>query len=144
MNIIPHDEKKYPKSLGRIVYKNNLSKILVRTPLKSKLNLMNSIQNKKMMKCPLLKSIDKDKDDIYNKNALPDELEDFMHINENEINIINIFDKDTVKLKDKINYINISKNIINININPFPLREDYLLSAHMKHLEDNISNNSNK
>ena len=97
-----------------------------------------------MMKCPLLKSIDKDKDDIYNKNALPDEIEDFMHINENEINIINIFDKDTVKLKDKINYINISKNIINININPFPLREDYLLSAHMKHLEDNISNNSNK
>lgn len=144
MNIIPHDEKKYPKSLGRIVYKNNLSKILVRTPLKSKLNLMNSIQNKKMMKCPLLKPLDKDKDDIYNKNALPDEIEDFMHINENEINIINIFDKDTVKLKDKINYINISKNIFNININPFPLREDYLLSEHLEHLEDNISNNSNK
>ena len=111
MNIIPQDENKYPKSLGRIVCKNNLNKILVRTPLKSKLNLMNSIQNKKMMKYPLLKSINKN--DIYNKDALPDEIEDFMHINENEIIIQNIFDKYKILLKNRINFINVSNDIIN-------------------------------
>ena len=126
MNIIPQDENKYPKSLGRLVCKNNLSKILVRTPLKSKLNLMNSIQNKKMMKYPLLKSINKN--DIYNKDALPDEIEDFMHINENEIIIQNIFDKDQIKLKNRINFINVSNDIIS----SFRVKQNYIFLTHLK------------
>ena len=71
-----NNENKNPKSLTRLGYnttfkdkiqfKNNyFSKKLARTPLKSKLNLMNSCQgdnsinskNEKILKYPLLKSI---------------------------------------------------------------------------------------
>ena len=127
MEPVSNDENNYPKSLGRLGYnttyktnlqfnKNNLSKKLARTPLKSKLNLMNSSQNEKVLKYPLLKSISSsninfknkeqisniinnndiynnyDEEDEYNKDALPDEIEDFMHINENDIIIKNDID----------------------------------------------------
>ena len=87
-----------------------------RTPLKSTINLMNNNsqipmdnKNNKCLKYPLLKSISSsnininhnkinntniniyndDDDEKYNENALEDEPEDFMHMNENEIYINN-------------------------------------------------------
>ena len=164
MEPISNDENNYPKSLGHIPYntayknnlqftKNNLSKKIARTPLKSKLNLMNSTQNEKGLKYPLLKSIsssninlknkkeisyiinnnnddiyDYEEEDEYNKNALPDEIEDFMHINENEINIKNdIDDIDMNKVTEyKKNDIKILDNVIS----PFHGNDNYVLGAH--------------
>ena len=89
MEPVSNDENNYPKSLGRLGYntaykntiqfnKNNLSKKLARTPLKSKLNLMNSSQeqnsiknqNEKMLKYPLLKSISSSNINFKNKKNI--------------------------------------------------------------------------
>ena len=83
MEPLSHDENNNPKSLGHIGYntafknkiqfKNNFfSKKLARTPLKSKLNLMNSSQednskNVKALKYPLLKSISSTNINNHNK-----------------------------------------------------------------------------
>ena len=177
MEPVSNDENNYPKSLGHIQYnttyknnlqfnKNNLSKKIARTPLKSKLNLMNSTQNEKGLKYPLLKSIsssninlknNKDisytisnnNDDIYNyededeynKNALPDEIEDFMHINENEISIKNdIDDIDMNKVTEyKKNDIKILDNVIS----PFNGNDNYVLGAHFDESDGDDNNNSN-
>ena len=121
-----NNENQNPKSLGRIGYhtvfkeniqsKNNISvrnkKDLPRTPLKSKMNLLNTnpqpldTKDSKCLKYPLLKSISssninnnnkfqnplnnnnsisEEENDTYNENALEDEPEDFMHMNQNEI-----------------------------------------------------------
>ena len=128
------NENQNPKSLGRvgfntsfkenIQFKNNISvknkKIIPRTPLKSKMNILNvnpqplDAKENKCLKYPLLKSISSsninnnnkfqnslkinnnnsnnninEEDDKYNENALDDEPEDFMHMNQNEIELNN-------------------------------------------------------
>lgn len=184
MEPISHDENNNPKSLGRIEYntafknkiqfKNNFfSKKMARTPLKSKLNLMNSShgqnsQNGKILKYPLLKSIsssninfknkknvnfsydmnnneiydyDEEDEDEYNKDALPDEIEDFMHINENKINIENdINDIDNKKMKEITDYKKFDIKIFDNEI--FPENgNNYELGAHF---DDNDDDNNNK
>ena len=152
---ISNDENKNPKSLGHLGYntafknnihfKNNLfSKKLARTPLKSKMNTISSNQeNSKSLKYPLLKQISTsninqqknisfnvnnyDEEDEYNKNALPDEMEDFMHINENKISIEN----DNMDINEinqhKKNDIKILENIVT----PFNGYDyNYVLGAH--------------
>ena len=171
MEPVSNDENNYPKSLGHIPYntayknnfqfnKNNLSKKITRTPLKSKLNLMNSTQNEKGLKYPLLKSISssninlknkKDNDEIYNyeeedeynKNALPDEIEDFMHINENEISIKN--DIDDIDMNKATEYKKNDIKILNDVISPFHGNDNYVLGAHFDDSDgdDNNINNFN-
>ena len=126
MENIRNNENKIPNSLRKIGYntsfkeiiqfKNNISisiknkKILPRTPLKSKMNILCTnpqplnTKNNKYINYPLLKSISSsnyynvnkllnnlnnnninEENDIYNENALEDEPEDFMHMNQNEI-----------------------------------------------------------
>ena len=174
-----NDENNYPKSLGHLPYntayksnfqfnKNNLSKKIDRTPLKSKLNLMNSAQNEQALKYPLLKSISssninlKNKKDInntlninnnndiynyeeedeYNKNALPDEIEDFMHINENEIDIKN--DIDDIDMNKVTEYKKNDIKIINDVISPFHGNDNYVLAAHFDESDDDDNNINNK
>jgi len=173
-----NDENNYPKSLGHLPYntayksnfqfnKNNLSKKIDRTPLKSKLNLMNSAQNEQALKYPLLKSISssninkKNKKDInskininnndiynyeeedeYNKNALPDEIEDFMHINENEIDIKN--DIDDIDMNKVTEYKKNDIKIINDAISPFHGNDNYVLAAHFDESDDDDNNINNK
>ena len=190
MEPISHDENSNPKSLGRIGYntafKNNIqfknnfySKKLARTPLKSKLNLMNSSQeenskNVKQLKYPLLKSVsssninfhkkknvnisyelnnnevydyDEEDEDEYNKDALPDEIEDFMHINENKINIQNdINDIDNNKMKEITGYKKSNMKILDNVISPFGANGDkYELAAHFDDSdEDNNNGNVNE
>ena len=89
-------------------------KILPRAPLKSKMNILCTnpqplnTKNNKCLNYPLLKSISSsnyynvnkllnnlnnnninEENDIYNENALEDEPEDFMHMNQNEIYLNN-------------------------------------------------------
>ena len=169
---ISNDENSNPKSLGRLGYntafKNNniqFNKKLARTPLKSKINIMNSNQeNLKSIKYPLLKQIstsninqhknknknisfdinnyNEEDEYIYNKNALPDDIEDFMHINENKITIENdIIDIDLNEINQyKKNDIKILQNIIT----PFSQYENnYVLGAHFEDDDDNDNNNNN-
>ena len=110
---------------------------------------MNSAQNEQALKYPLLKSISssninlKNKKDInntininnnndiynyeeedeYNKNALPDEIEDFMHINENEIDIKN--DIDDIDMNKVTEYKKNDIKIINDVISPFHGNDNY-------------------
>ena len=122
-----------------------------RTPLKSTINLMNNNsqipmdnKNNKCLKYPLLKSISSsnininhnkiknnthniylnDDDEKYNENALEDEPEDFMHMNENEIYINNNEENYEAPLnlpKANIKLENIFENILDSN---------YTLAAH--------------
>ena len=161
-----NNENKNPKSLGKLgfntAFKNNFQlknnifsknqKLEPRTPLKSKINLMNNnnsqipIDNKdnKCLKYPLLKSIsssnininhnkinntnnniyEEDDDEKYNENALEDEPEDFMHMNENEIYINNNEENYEAPLnlpKANLKLENIFENILDSN---------YTLGAH--------------
>jgi len=117
-----NNENRNPKSLGRIGYntafknrfqlKNNISsknnKFLARTPLKSKINLINTNQKEiddkgsKEIRYPLLKSLssfninnniisdDLEEDEPYNEDALEDQMEDFGYdMKEKEIYINN-------------------------------------------------------
>ena len=182
MEPVSNDENNYPKSLGRLGYntaykntiqfnKNNLSKKLARTPLKSKLNLMNSSQeqnsiknqNEKMLKYPLLKSISSsninfknkknisyainnddtynyDEEDEYNKGALPDEIEDFMHIHENEIIMKN--DIDDIDMNKATEYKKNDMKILDKVISPFDGYDNYVLGAHFDE-DDGDNNNTN-
>ena len=175
MEPISQDENSNPKSLGRIGYntafknkiqfKNNFhSKKMARTPLKSKLNLMNTSQdqisinkkNDKILKYPLLKShsnininnkknvsyeikdneiydYDEEDEDEYNKDALPDEINDFMHINENEINIINDIDND---IKDITGYKKQDIKIIDNVMYPYNENNNYVFAAHLDDSDD--------
>ena len=189
MEPISHDENSNPKSLGRIGYntafknkiqfKNNFhTKKLARTPLKSKLNLMNSSQgqnsinsqNEKVLKYPLLKSIsssninfhnkknisydlnnneiyDYDEEDEYeyNKDALPDEITDFMHVKENEVNIVNdVEDMDNNEIKEITGYKKQGIKIMDDVINPFceNNNNNYVLAAHFES-DDDEDNNRN-
>ena len=187
MEPISHDENSNPKSLGRIGYntafknkiqfKNNFhTKKLARTPLKSKLNLMNSSQgqnsinsqNEKVLKYPLLKSIsssninfhnkknisydlnnneiyDYDEEDEYeyNKDALPDEISDFMHVKENEVNIVNdVEDMDNNEIKEITGYKKQGIKIMDDVINPFCENNNYVLAAHFE--SDDEDNNRNE
>ena len=187
MEPISHDENNNPKSLGRIGYntafknkiqfKNNFhSKKLARTPLKSKLNLMNSSQeqnsinsqNEKALKYPLLKSIsssninfrnkknisydlnnneiydyDEEDEDEYNKDALPDEISDFMHIKENEINVVNdIEDIDDNNMKEITGYKKQDIKILDDAINPFGENNNYVLAAHFEESDEDDNNNN--
>ena len=126
-------------------------KIEPRTPLKSTINLMNNNsqipmdnKNNKCLKYPLLKSISSsnininhnkiknntnniylnDDDEKYNENALEDEPEDFMHMNENEIYINNNEENYEAPLnlpKANFKLENIFENILDSN---------YTLAAH--------------
>ena len=187
MEPISHDENNNPKSLGRIGYntafknkiqfKNNFhTKKLARTPLKSKLNLMNSSQgqnsinshNEKVLKYPLLKSIsssninfhnkknisydlnnneiyDYDEEDEYeyNKDSLPDEISDFMHVKENEVNIVNdVEDMDNNEIKEITGYKKQGIKIMDDVINPFCENNNYVLAAHFES-DDDEDNNRN-
>ena len=187
MEPISHDENNNPKSLGRIGYntafknkiqfKNNFhTKKLARTPLKSKLNLMNSSQgqnsinshNEKVLKYPLLKSIsssninfhnkknisydlnnneiydyDEEDEDEYNKDALPDEITDFMHVKENEVNIVNdVEDIDNNEIKEITGYKKQGIKIMDDVINPFCENNNYVLAAHFES-DDGEDNNRN-
>ena len=187
MEPISHDENNNPKSLGRIGYntafknkiqfKNNFhSKKLARTPLKSKLNLMNSSQEQnsinsqkeKVLKYPLLKSIsssninfrnkknisydlnnneiydyDEEDEDEYNKDALPDEISDFMHIKENEINVVNdIEDIDDNNMKEITGYKKQDIKILDDVINPFGENNNYVLAAHFEESDEDDNNNN--
>ena len=185
MEPISHDENNNPKSLGRIEYnttfknkiqfKNNFhSKKMARTPLKSKLNLMNTSQdqesinqkNGKMLKYPLLKSssninihnkknisydiknneiydYDEEDEDEYNKDALPDEINDFMHVNEKEINLTNDIDNN---FQDITDYKKLDIKILDNAIYPYNENNNYVLAAHFDDSEDykNEANNINK
>jgi len=185
MEPISHDENNNPKSLGRIGYnttfknkiqfKNNFhSKKMARTPLKSKLNLMNTSQdqesinqkNGKILKYPLLKSssninihnkknisydiknneiydYDEEDEDEYNKDALPDEINDFMHVNEKEINLTNDIDNN---FKDITDYKKLDIKILDNAIYPYNENNNYVLAAHFDDSEDykNDANNINK
>ena len=185
MEPISHDENNNPKSLGRIGYnttfknkiqfKNNFhSKKMARTPLKSKLNLMNTSQdqesinqkNGKMLKYPLLKSssninihnkknisydiksneiydYDEEDEDEYNKDALPDEINDFMHVNEKEINLTNDIDNN---FQDITDYKKLDIKILDNAIYPYNENNNYVLAAHFDDSEDykNDANNINK
>ena len=182
MEPISNDENNNPKSLGRLGYntafKNKIqfksnfgSKKMARTPLKSKMNLMNSsqeensikIKNEKVLKYPLLKSIsssninnknkknisydinnnevyDYDEDDEYNKDALPDEIEDFMYIKENEINIKNDIDFGDIDTNEITGYKKHDIKILD-NISPFGDNENYVLAAHFDDCDNNINKN---
>ena len=185
MEQISHDENNNPKSLGRIGYnttfknkiqfKNNFhSKKIARTPLKSKLNLMNTSQdqesinqkNGKILKYPLLKSssninihnkknisydiknneiydYDEEDEDEYNKDALPDEINDFMHVNEKEINLTNDIDNN---FQDITDYKKLDIKILDNAIYPYNENNNYVLAAHFDDSEDykNEANNINK
>ena len=185
MEPISHDENNNPKSLGRIEYnttfknkiqfKNNFhSKKMARTPLKSKLNLMNTSQdqesinqkNGKILKYPLLKSssninihnkknisydiknneiydYDEEDEDEYNKDALPDEINDFMHVNEKEINLTNDIDNN---FQDITDYKKLDIKILDNAIYPYNENNNYVLAAHFDDSEDykNETNNINK
>ena len=185
MEPISHDENNNPKSLGRIGYnttfknkiqfKNNFhSKKMARTPLKSKLNLMNTSQdqesinqkNGKMLKYPLLKSssninihnkknisydiknneiydYDEEDEDEYNKDALPDEINDFMHVNEKEINLTNDIDNN---FQDITDYKKLDIKILDNTLYPYNENNNYVLAAHFDDSEDykNEANNINK
>ena len=185
MEPISQNENSNPKSLGRLGYntalknkiqfKNNFhSKKMARTPLKSKLNLMNTSQdqesinqkNGKMLKYPLLKSssninihnkknisydiknneiydYDEEDEDEYNKDALPDEINDFMHVNEKEINLTNDIDNN---FKDITDYKKLDIKILDNAIYPYNENNNYVLAAHFDDSEDykNEANNINK
>ena len=188
MEPISHDENSNPKSLGRIGYntafknkiqfKNNFhTKKLARTPLKSKLNLMNSSQgqnsinsqNEKVLKYPLLKSIsssninfhnkknisydlnnneiydyDEEDEDEYNKDSLPDEITDFMHVKENEVNIVNdVEDMDNNEIKEITGYKKQGIKIMDDVINSFCENNNYVLGAHFES-DDDEDNNRNE
>ena len=189
MEPLSHDENNNPKSLGHIGYntafknkiqfKNNFfSKKLARTPLKSKLNLMNSSQednskNIKALKYPLLKSIsstninnhnkkklnisydinsneiydyDEEDEDEYNKDALPDKIEDFMHINEKEINIENDVEEiDNNIIKEITGYKKHDMKILENIISPLGENGDnYELAAHFDEGDEDDDNNGNE
>ncbi len=172
MENFENNENQNPKSLGRLGYntafknnfhfKNNIfsknQKMAPRTPLKSKINIMNNTNpqpldykdNNKYIKYPLLKSISSsnigknkyqnglinnnnilnnndNEDDTYNENALEDEPDDFMHMNENEIYINNDGENNNISLnKPKMNVC-----IMN-DLNPFGVygNDNYVFGAH--------------
>ena len=112
-----------------------------RTPLKSKINLMSNnpqplnSKDNKCLKYPLLKSVSHsninysitnnsvnniyiEENEKYNENALEDEPEDFIHMNEDEINIYNTeenYDISPNKPKINFNYICSFKNNLDNN-----------------------------
>ena len=123
-----------------------------RTPLKSKMNLIETNSKpfndkdgkaNKYLNYPLLKSTSSynfthnkfhtssnnnlDYNETYNENALKDEANDFMHINENEINIIND--------EGEIESFSLEQPKLNVQImgeiNPFKNNENnFCLAAH--------------
>ena len=138
-----------------IKFQNNIyiknKKILSRTRLKSKMNLFYTNpqplddNNNKCLNYLLLKSISsyninnksfqnnlnyiyEEKNEVYNENALEDEPEDFMHMNQNEIYLIN-------EEKNQ-NEFNLKKPILKVEIlneiNPFVNHKNnnYVLGAH--------------
>ena len=141
---------------NNIQFKNNIfsknQKNTHRTPLKSTINIINNTNhqpldykdNNKCIKYPLLKSISSsnigknnyhhniinngnDDNDTYNENALDDEPEDFMHMNENEIWLNNEGENNIISIKKpKINVV-----IMN-DLNPFGIygNNNYVLGAH--------------
>lgn len=133
-----------------------------RTPLKSNMNIMNMnqqpIDNKenKCLKYPLLKSVSSsnintnnynkndinnnnidEEDEKYNENALEDEPEDFIHMNENKVYINN--DND---YEEEINNFLLKRKELQVgflnDINPFAISENnnkYVLGAHFDEKE---------
>ena len=161
MDPIGNNENRNPKSLGRIgfntelkgniQFKNNISvknkKLIPRTPLKSKMNLINknpqqeNTKEDKALKYPLLKSISSsninndfnndninEEDDNYNKNAFKDEAEDYMHMNQDTIILNNNEENDGnfELVRPKLN-----DGILN-EFNPFGNNgnNNYVLGAH--------------
>ncbi len=146
MERFENNENIGPKSLSRLgfntAFKNNFQfinsisiknqKIEPRTPL---IQLDN--KNKKYLKYPLLKSISSSninfnhnkksnkindkynyEDDKYNENALEDEPQDFMHMNENKIYINNNIENYEVQMnhfKVNIKFENILENNLDNN-----------------------------
>ena len=141
-------------------YSKNL-KFAPRTPLKSNINIINVNQqplytkDSKFLKYPLLKSISSsninanklnnnnfnnnstdEEDEKYNENALEDEPEDFIHMNENKITLIDDNDFD-----EKINNYLLERKELEIgflnDINLFPNTQNnkYFLCAHFDEKE---------
>ena len=121
-------------------------------------------QNEKMLKYPLLKSITSskiniknkknisyainnddtynyDEEDEYNKDALPDEIEDFMHINENEIIMKN--DIDDIDMNKVTEYKKKDMKILDNAISPFGGYDNYVLGAHFDESDGENSNANN-
>ena len=155
---------------NNVQFKNKIftknPKLPSRTPLKSKMNIIEANsqhlynkeeKNNKLLNYPLLKSISShnienknfqssfnnnlNNDETYNENALKDEANDFMHINENEIKIIND--------EEEINSASLQKPKLNVQImseiNPFRNNENnYCFAAHFddegKKVYDDYSN----
>ena len=81
---------------------------------------------------------DYDEDDEYNKDALPDELDDFMHINENEIIIKNEFENERNEITGyKKPNVKIFENVVS----PFGDNDNYVLAAHF---DDSDGDNNNE
>ena len=162
MDHFGNNENQNPKSHRRIGYntafknnfkfQNNISSknknMGPRTPLKSKINLMSTNsqvpdgKEDKCIKYPLLKSTSVSYmnnnnnneyfDEKYNENALEDEVEDYMHMNENEIYINN--DEDNEK-NYALGKMELKAKIMDF-INPFPHKENngnnkYVFGAHL-------------
>jgi hypothetical protein len=133
-------------------------------------NSINS-HNEKVLKYPLLKSIsssninfhnkknisydlnnneiydyDEEDEDEYNKDALPDEITDFMHVKENEVNIVNdVEDMDNNEIKEITGYKKQGIKIMDDVINPFceNNNNNYVLAAHFESDDDDEDNNRN-
>ena len=94
----------------------------IRAPLKSKMNIMNpnvqSLNNNlpKNISYPLLISRNNINKKEYNENALKDEPDDFIHMNENEIILHNEIEMEEIHYSS-LNRIKINEHILhNINI----------------------------
>ena len=161
-----NNENRNPKSLGRIGYntafkgniqlKNNISvknkKLIARTPLKSKMNIISEnpqqkdTKDDKVLKYPLLKSISSsninnnsfkndlnnniiEEHDTYNGNAFKDQAEDFMHMNQDEIILNNDEENDgnfeLVRPKLNVEILNEFNPFGNIGNN------NYVFAAHI-------------
>ena len=164
MDNLGNNENQNPKSHQRIGYntafknniqfKNNISiknkKMAPRTPLKSKINIMNTnpqpsdIKDDKCLKYPLLKSTSFSNmnnnnkfqntfnnnniciEEKYNENAFEDEIDDFMHMNENKIYINNEEENGKLSPLTKPRF---NGEILN-DINPFKGNNNFILSCH--------------
>ena len=73
---------------------------------------------------------------------MPDEIEDFMHINENEIDIKN--DIDDIDMNKVTEYKKNDIKIINDVISPFHGNDNYVLAAHFDESDDDDNNINNK
>ena len=133
-------------------------------------NSINS-QDEKVLKYPLLKSIsssninfhnkknisydlnnneiydyDEEDEDEYNKDSLPDEITDFMHVKENEVNIVNdVEDMDNNEIKEITGYKKQGIKIMDDVINPFceNNNNNYVLAAHFESDDDDNNGNGN-